>query len=310
MIRLSLALLSVLASTSFALPQTAHAQATTQAEQAPVAMNGYCAVCLMKAKKWVKGSPEHSVVYDGHTYLFPSAKEAQMFKAAPAEFVPALNGDCIVCYAKMGKRVDGNIEHGVFHDGRVYFFPGAQEKQMFKENPDAFADADLALNGNCAVCLKKAGKTVPGKEEFTAIYNGMRYLFPSDKERQMFLSNPAAFAQPSNRKGSSTKGSSLRGSSTRNSNSQEQVQANLVSVTGRAGCAACEHGVRPLGAKDTLGLAVNTNDRVYVVEDADKLYPTIYNNRFQGGTLTLKGTIIKQQGKFAWVRPTEVETVR
>lgn len=281
------------------LPQS-NASHAAQIQQAPVALDGYCAVCLIKAKKWVKGSVEHSVVYDGRTYLFPSNQEAEMFEQNPEQFVPALGGDCIVCYAKMDQRVPGKLQHGAFHRGRAFFFPGPKEKQMFMENPAAFADADIALNGNCAVCLQKMGKNVAGKQEFTAIHHGMRYLFPSDREREMFLQNPAEFAQQAN----------LDSAATSEPAGANQAKAELITITGRAGCAACEHGVRPLGASDTLGLAVNTKDRIYVVEDADQLYPTIYQNRFAGDTLKLSGTVIKEQGKIVWIRASNVQLVR
>ncbi|WP_298869238.1 YHS domain-containing protein, partial [uncultured Gimesia sp.] len=62
-----------------------------EAKQAPVALDGNCAVCLVKSKKIVKGSPQHAVVYDGRTYLFPSEEVKKNFIASPEKYVPALN---------------------------------------------------------------------------------------------------------------------------------------------------------------------------------------------------------------------------
>jgi len=48
---------------------------TVQAQQAMaerIGLDGYCPVCIVEAKKWEKGSPEHSTVYDGITYRFPN----------------------------------------------------------------------------------------------------------------------------------------------------------------------------------------------------------------------------------------------
>lgn len=276
---------------------SAGAVSSARAEgQPPAALDGHCAVCLVKAGKWVKGSADHSATYDGRTYLFPSENEKKAFLDDPAKYAPVLNGDCIVCFAKGGVRQPGSIQHTATHDGRIYLFPGPKEKDMFVANPKAFASADLAAGGNCIVCKAAAGKDVPGKPEFTARYNGLRYQFPSDKERQVFLENPARFASGD----TSKRASSLApaGGST---------AAKLVSIVGVTSCAACEHGVHPIGAPDELGLAIKGNDgRVYVVEDAHKLYPDVYQNRFDGLTVELKGTPIQTKEKIVWVRPQSV----
>lgn len=257
-----------------------------------LALEGNCPVCATKMGKWVKGSPDFQATYDGKTYCFPSERERKMFVADPAKYVPALGGDCTVCYVKMKKRVPGNIRQMTLHEGRLYLFPSEKQKQAFLANPAVFADADLALDGNCPVCLARMGKKVPGKPEFTAVHNGLRYRFPSDRERQVFLANPKKYAPTG----------AADGTVKPVSHSQ-----HTVTVVGRSGCAACEHGVRPIGASDTLGLAVNTPDgKVYVVEDADKLYPEVYKGRFGGLSLKVSGEIVKTDGKIAWVRPTEV----
>jgi YHS domain-containing protein len=264
-------------------------------EQPPIALDGHCAVCLVKAGKWVKGNTDHSVTYDGHTYLFPSIDEKTAFLDDPAKYAPVLNGDCIVCFAKGGVRQPGNIQHAATHEGRIYLFPGMKEKDTFVADPKTFANADLAADGNCVVCKVAAGKEVPGKPEFTARYNGLRYQFPSDKERQVFLENPAKFVG-----NTSTKTSNV--APTGNS-----AAAKLVSVVGVTSCAACEHGVQPIGAPNELGLAIKGSDgRIYVVEDAHKLYPDIYQNRFDGLTVELKGTPIQTKEKIVWVRPQSV----
>ena len=73
-----------------------------------ISLNGYCAVCITEARKWVQGK-RASIGWcmTGRAYLFPSEKELNVFKKSPAKYVPALNGDCTVCYAKAGKRVSG-----------------------------------------------------------------------------------------------------------------------------------------------------------------------------------------------------------
>ena len=78
---------------------------------ASVALQGYCPVCIIKMKKWVKGNPNIQATYDGKTYYFPSSEQKGMFLSDPAKYVPALGGDCTVCLAKMGERVPGTVHH-------------------------------------------------------------------------------------------------------------------------------------------------------------------------------------------------------
>ena len=85
-----------------------------QMEGPRVGLEGYCPVCILDANKWAKGSPEHQATYDGVTYYFPEeAIKGEKFLASPAKYVPALGGDCIVCYAKLGECVPGMINHTV-----------------------------------------------------------------------------------------------------------------------------------------------------------------------------------------------------
>ena len=115
------------------------------------------------------------------------------FMANPAKYVPALGGDCILCYANMNKRVAGTVHHAATRNGRLYLFPSAKEKSEYVANPSKYDNTDLAANGNCVVCQVEMGKAQPGSPEFTAVHNGLRYLFPSDKQRQMFLTNTTKY---------------------------------------------------------------------------------------------------------------------
>ena len=270
-----------------AAPTLSWADDTTKKEPR-VGLAGYCPVCIIEAKKWMKGSPDHEVTYDGVTYRFPGVDQKKMFEANPAKYVPALGGDCVVCYAMAGKRMPGSVKHGAFHGGRLYLFPSVKEKEAFLASPAKFADTELALKGNCAVCLAMMKKEVPGKAEFTAIHGGFRYLFPSDKERKMFLSDPAKFEDKS-----------LAGTQ----------QASITS-SGKTSCAGCEHGVTPLGAPEELGLAVSGPDgSVFVIEDAHKRWPEIYKGRFDGTTVRFTGKVLQRRGKISWVQADELTSL-
>ncbi len=261
-----------------------------------VAMEGYCPVCIVGMKKWVKGSPAFQAKYDGKTYYFPGDKQRAMFLADPAKYVPALGGDCTVCLAKMGKRVPGSIRHAAMSNQRLFLFPSAAQQQEFLANSAKYLDTDLAFGGKCAVCLVEMKKDVPGKPEFSAYYRGMRYLFPSEKQRGMFLANPAKYAAPP------TQG--------KQTSAKTQAADQFVTVQGKSGCAGCDYGVAPIGAPDELGLAINTPDgRIFVIENAHIMYPKLYEQRFEGGELEVSGKVLKRDGKFTWIEPSEIKTL-
>ena len=282
-------------------PRHARAQSGTRSQpmqsapRAAVGLEGYCPVCVTEMKKWVRGKSQFSAVYDGKTYLFHGEKQQQMFQADPAKYVPALGGDCTVCFAKMGKRMPGNIRHSARLNQRLFLFPGDAQKQEFLAHPRTYADVDLALEGKCAVCLAEMGKEVPGKPEVTAVYRGLRYQFPSPKERSMFLANPAKYA--------------VRGMASGDAVSS-RANREILAIRGTSSCAGCEHGVTPLGAPDTLGLAITADDgRVYIVEDAHRLYPGVYEDRFDALNLHVSGRVVKQSGNIAWIQPSELRVI-
>ena len=264
-----------------------------------IGLEGYCPVCVIDARKWERGRPEFQSTYDGVTYYFPNAAIKGKFDAAPAKYVPALGGDCTVCYAKLGKRVPGNIRHASLRNKRLFLFPSDGEKRVFEEDPQAYTDVDLAAKGECIVCLVKVNKHVPGKPEHTVIHKGFRYLFPSDKEANAFQNAPEQFVA-----------ATMKSKATKTSMRKADTSTKLVRVAGMSACAGCEFGVTPLSNPDELGLAVKTsNGSVVVVENAHKLYPDIYAARFQGQNLHVEGEIVKTDGKVAWLQPSSVRVV-
>jgi YHS domain-containing protein len=262
-------------------------------ESADVGLGGYCPVCAVSAKKWVAGKPEFVSVYDGVRYFFPSAEEKKAFDADPAKFTPALEGDCVVCLKDAGKRVAGSTKFSATHDGRMYLFPDEGAQKKFLSDPKKYANVDVANGGNCVVCAKLAKKEVPGKPEFTSIYKGQRYFFPSAKERTAFDADPASFVGKDMKSGAAP-----------------AVKPEGINITGKTACAGCTYGVRPTTDPDSLGMAVVAGDTVYVVEGGEKLYPELFKARFDGLTVELKGTVKNSQGKFVWVEPTSLTRSR
>lgn len=289
-------------------PAMAKMAAMQDSTEAPIGLGGYCPVCVIALKKWEKGNPNITSNYDGVTYLFPSEPIRAKFDAAPEKYAPALNGDCIVCYEKFGKRVPGSVQHAALHDGRLYLFPSDKEKQVFLADANAYTNTDLALGGECVLCLAKFGKHVPGSPDHTVIHNGLRYQFPSENEAKAFAASPHQWVtSDAVVKESMMKSNAMKDRAV-SSNSMHREAVRLV---GRSGCAGCEFGVTPLSAPDELGLAVVADDgSVIVVEGAHKNYPKVYADRFESQRLAVEGMIVKTEGKVSWLKPTSLSVVQ
>lgn len=271
----------------------------------PVAIGGYCPVCVVNMKQWVPGRPEFSVVYDGHVYRFPGQEQMQMFLDNPAKYTPALHGGCIVCLKNMNQHVAGDLNFGQLYQGRIYFFPSDEQRQMFRADPTAYANADLALGGMCAVCRVEMNQEVPGKPEYTIHHRGMRYQFPGPEQRDMFMANPEKYAIPPGSGAAEGSGPANNRQSSRQEKGDSKVQT--VSVKGRTSCAGCDHGVQTLGDPDELGLAVVTNEgEIFVVEGAHTKYPALYESRFEARSVELQGTLIKRDKTISWVEPSSL----
>ena len=167
--------------------------------------------------KWVKGDSAYQIIYDGRIYQFANEQGKRMFEADPGKYVPALGGDCVVALVKMGKRVAGNIRHAALHDGRLFLFSSEDARRMFQAQPAAYANADLALGGNCPVCRVNMGQDVPGNPEIVAFHQGLRYLFPAAEQRDEFLASPEKYVSGTGKASPLQAGSSRRQSSSETS---------------------------------------------------------------------------------------------
>jgi YHS domain-containing protein len=50
------------------------------------AIDGNCTVCLVEMNSLVKGTSQHSLEYNGKTYLFPAEKQMRMFQKNPKKY--------------------------------------------------------------------------------------------------------------------------------------------------------------------------------------------------------------------------------
>lgn len=155
-----------------------------------VAVEGFCLVTLRDQQQWVKGSPKIGAIRGDKRYLFSSERALAIFAAAPEQYLPVLDGDCIVTFAETGKRESGQLPWGLLHGRRLFFFAGPEELERFKENPEHYVDADLINGGHCIVCKTDEHRVVSGLPETVVSVAGMRYFFASAHHRRLFQSRP------------------------------------------------------------------------------------------------------------------------
>jgi len=105
------------------------------------AMGGNCVVCKVDMKTDVPGKPDIHLVHNGRLYLFPSEEQLKMFKAKPEKYADAdvaSGGNCPVCKVDMKKDVKGKPELALDFHATRYLFPGKEQLEKFKANPQKY----------------------------------------------------------------------------------------------------------------------------------------------------------------------------
>ena len=108
------------------------------AERAPLGLKGYDPVAYFTEKRATVGDPQYQHEWDGATYQFASAKHLELFKADPDRYLPQYNSLCAASLAK-GVKYEGNPEHWLVTDGRLYLFGGPQGPGAMQADPAAMA---------------------------------------------------------------------------------------------------------------------------------------------------------------------------
>ncbi|MEM7559191.1 MAG: hypothetical protein AAF394_08705, partial [Planctomycetota bacterium] len=93
-------------------PMMSEPMSGSRSASVSIALDGYCPVCILEIKKWVKGKSQFFVDVDNKRYLFPDEKTRAMFMKNSAKYTPALNGDCVVCYVDGKTRAPGRPAEG------------------------------------------------------------------------------------------------------------------------------------------------------------------------------------------------------
>jgi YHS domain-containing protein len=113
-----------------------------QASQAPpVALEGYCPVTLLDARKWQKSDVKFGAIHRGRTYLFRSAAEQSKFLADPDRYSPVLSGLDPVVFATRGEQIEGKRSYGLTYNRQIYLFADKASLEAFERSPQAYAQA-------------------------------------------------------------------------------------------------------------------------------------------------------------------------
>ena len=176
----------------------APASPASRPKKLPVALRGYCPVCLLESHQWVPGNQQIAMPYDGKLYLFPDRQRLEMFQKNRAKYTPMLGGDDAVHFDQTGQRVAGSLQFGTVHNGQMFFFASEKNRKTFNAQSKTYEKADLAMEGTCIVCQVDGQKRIPGLPEFTLLHNGLRYQFASKSQLQSFSANPVHYTQAAN----------------------------------------------------------------------------------------------------------------
>jgi YHS domain-containing protein len=86
----------------------------------------------------------------------------------------AIDGYDPVAYFKSNKAIEGKKEFAVNHQGAVYYFSSAENKDAFMKSPAAY---EPQYGGWCAYAMGKNGEKVSVDPETFKIINNKLYLF-------------------------------------------------------------------------------------------------------------------------------------
>ena len=106
-----------------------------------LALKGYDPVAYFTENRATIGDAKFQYDWDGATYRFVSTKHLDLFKADPDRYLPQYSNLCAASVAK-GVKVQGQPEHWLVHDGRLYLFGGPQGPALMRADASMKSTAD------------------------------------------------------------------------------------------------------------------------------------------------------------------------
>jgi YHS domain-containing protein len=113
------------------------------------------------------------VLKAGISYSFAQEKDPRT-KHYNVENKLGIQGYDPVAYFNQNKPVKGSKDLAVFHQGVIYYFSSAANKEAFKKDPVKY---EPQYGGWCAYAMGSKGEKVPINPETYKITNGKLYLF-------------------------------------------------------------------------------------------------------------------------------------
>jgi YHS domain-containing protein len=182
---------------SYRNPETAAAPATTAAVAPPVT----AAAASTTASAGALATSPNSTAAPTVSAPAPSAVNVTTVTASmpkpqelttPAGTPPlAFDGFCPVSLKTLNRWVAGDRQYGAVHRGRTYMFAGAQQRDQFLADPDAYSPVFAGLD---PVMLIDKQQAVDGKRSMGYRYGDAFYLFSSKESMQKFKEAPHAYA--------------------------------------------------------------------------------------------------------------------
>lgn len=116
-------------------------QRFVDARQAPrVALDGFCPVTILEAKRWQRGNVRFGAVHRNRTYLFANDEAQKKFLSDPDRYAPFLYGCDPVIFAETNQLIDGNHNIGIITTrDKMIFFTSEESLQRFKRAPRAYS---------------------------------------------------------------------------------------------------------------------------------------------------------------------------
>lgn len=103
----------------------------------------------------------------------------------------AFDGYCPVTLKTLNCWTPGDAQFGAVHRGRTYLFAGAEQRDQFLANPDAYSPVFAGLD---PVLLIEKQQAVDGTRALGFRYGDAFYLFSSEETKQKFKDAPHTYA--------------------------------------------------------------------------------------------------------------------
>lgn len=98
-----------------------------------VALQGYDAVSYFEGGKPLKGGFDHSVHWNGATWLFATEANQARFRKNPAAYAPQFDGYCALA-ASLGYKAPGDALTWKLVDGKLYLNYSAEAARVWNED--------------------------------------------------------------------------------------------------------------------------------------------------------------------------------